>query len=254
MSKISVITPTIRKEGLAIVRKALQRQTFKDFTWFIGSKFNPDIPEAVWVIDDYRDGYWSLNRIYNKLVHTTLDFEPDTSQQDPHILVTLQDYIWIEKDGLQKFYTCQKEQGGLISGVGDQYAETDNRGKPQIVCWNDPRKTSNYGSFYECMWNDVEFNWASFPRSLFLAVGGMDEKLDFLGYGGDQYQLCERLNEYGAKFYLDQTNESFTLRHGREDFGDQDNWDKHHVLFNGEYKKRRSELIKSGLWPILQSD
>jgi len=248
MSKISILTPTIRKDGLEIVRKALKRQTFKDFSWFIGSKFDPGIAEATWVKDDFTGGFWTLNRIYNKMVSAT------NSNMDNHLLVSLQDNIWIEKDGLEKFYTCQKDTGGLISGVGDQYEEIDNHGKPNIVCWNDPRKTNKYGSFYECNWNDLEFNWACFPRSLYLAVGGMDEKLDFLGYGGDQLQLCNRLNDYGAKFYLDQTNESFTLRHGREDFGGQNNWDKHHVLFNGEYQKRRQELVASGLWPVLQTN
>ncbi len=229
MSKISVITPSIRKDGLEIVRKALKRQTFKDFSWFIGSSFDPGIAEATWVKDDFQGGFWTLNRIYNALVNRT-------------------------KDGLEKFYTCQKETGGLISGIGDQYEEIDDHGKPKIVCWNDPRRTSKFGSFYECNWNDCEFNWGCLPRKLFLAVGGMDEELDFLGYGGDQLQLCNRLNDYGAHFYLDQTNESFTLRHGREDFGGQSNWDSHHVLFNGEYQKRRQALDASGLWPVLQTN
>lgn len=252
MSKISVITPTIRKDGLEIVRKALKRQTFKDFTWYIGSKFDPGIAEATWVQDDFVGGYWTLNRIYNRLVQSTKLSSP--GEDDEHLIVSLQDNIWVEKDGLQKFYTCQKEKGGLISGVGDQYEEQDSRGKPQIICWNDPRRTNKFGSFYECLWNDCEFNWACFSRKLFLNVGGMDEELDFKGYGGDQLQLCERLNDYGAHFYLDQTNESFTLRHGREDFGGQKNWDSNHVLFNGEYQKRRQELVTSGLWPILQTD
>jgi len=37
--KISVITPTIREEGLPIVDKALNRQSFEDFEWLVGSPF-----------------------------------------------------------------------------------------------------------------------------------------------------------------------------------------------------------------------
>ena len=39
---ISVITPTIRNEGLAIVDKALRRQTYRDIEWWGGSQFKPD--------------------------------------------------------------------------------------------------------------------------------------------------------------------------------------------------------------------
>jgi hypothetical protein len=136
-------------------------------------------------------------------------------------VISLQDNICVDSDGLQKFWDDYQPTGGLISGIGDQYEEIDNRGKPTIVCWNDPRKTNKYGTFYECVWNDCEWNLAAIPRRLFFAVGGMDEKLGSLGYCGDQLQTCERLNDYGAKFYLDQTNESFTLRHSRGDFGGQ---------------------------------
>jgi hypothetical protein len=86
---------------------------------------------------------------------------------------------------------------------------------------------------------------------MLVGVGGMDEGLDFLGYGGDQLQVGERLDAMGTKFYIDQTNESFTIRHGREDFGGQEAWDKNHILFNGKYDARKNELIKQGKWPIL---
>src|SRR5260221_11487921 len=238
MPKISVITPTIRKNAIEIVKKALKRQTFKDFDWYIGSKFDPDITEAIWTKDDFKGGYWTLNRIYQRL------FE----QAKGELVISLQDNIWVQSDGLQKFWEAYGAQpDSLISGVGDQYEQLDERGKPQVKIWSDPRVTNKYGSFYECMWNDCEWNWAAIPRRLFFTIGGMDEKLDFLGYGGDQLQVCERLNDYGTHFYLDQTNESLTLRHGRDDFGGQKQWDENHVLLNGRYTKRKQELISKGL-------
>ncbi len=243
--KITIITPSIRLEGLEIVRKALSRQTFKDYEWLLGTKTDPGITEATWIKDDFTGGFWTLNRIYNKLV----------SKSRGELICSLQDNIWIGNKGLETFWENHRAQpDALISGVGDQYAELNEKGKPHIVCWNDPRKTTKYGSFYECYWNDIEFNWAAFPRRLFLAVSGMDEQLDFEGYGGDQLQLCDRLNDYGAKFYIDQTNESFTLRHSRDDFGGQAHWDENHVLFNGRYQERKAALIKKGSWPILQTN
>ena len=84
----------------------------------------------------------------------------------------------------------------------------------------------------------------------------MDEKLDFLGFGGDQLQTCERLNDAGSRFYLDQTLESSTIRHNRSDFGGQEEWDSKHVLFQQDgdmsvYDRRKLELKLQGKWPKL---
>lgn len=239
MAKISVVTPTIRKDGLSIVRDSLQKQTFRDFEWLIGSKFDPEIPEAVWVVDDFRDGYWTLNRIYNKLFTVA----------QGELIVTWQDWIYANPDALEKFWNNYEKTHAVISGVGDQYETTNRWGRPTIKIWNDPRKTDKYGSFYECFPQDCEWNFAAIPKTLLVAIGGMDEGLDFLGYGGDQLQACARLDEMGAKFYLDQTNESFTVRHSRDDFGGQEAWDKDHTLHNGTYQHQILKLKKEGKWP-----
>jgi hypothetical protein len=142
---------------------------------------------------------------------------------------------------------------GCISGVGDQYKSLDAFGKPYDKVWSDPRRTLKYGTFYECQWNDCEWNLAAIPRKLFFAVGGMDEKLDFLGYGGDQMQISDRMSDMDYHFYLDQTIESYTLRHTRDDFGGQEHWDDNHTLFNGKYFERKNELIEKKQWPTLSN-
>lgn len=235
--KVSVVTPTIRPDGLPLVEKALAHQNFKDFEWLIGSPFKPKvaIPHR-WVRDNYIGGFWTLNRIYNQLFR----------KAKGEIIVTWQDYIWAPPEALQKFVAAVKRTFSPVSGVGDQYAKVDELLRLYDKVWADPRKTSRYGSFYECTWKDCEWNFAAFPRALIFVIGGMDEELDFRGYGGDQYQVCERWNDAGISFYLDQANESFTLRHGRDK-----DWDKNHVLFNGEYERRKKELKESGEWPIL---
>jgi hypothetical protein len=228
---ISVITPTIYEDRLKIVKDSLDNQLFTDFEWLVGSPFKPG---GIWVKDNYKGGFWSLNRTYNALVRASKG----------ELIVSWQDNVWIPPDGLQKFWIAYQETKSIVSGVGDQYKKLDEYGKPIIKIWDDPRKTDKYGSFYECVWNDAEFNWCAIPKKAFYDCGGFDEELDFRGYGGDQLQLCERLNDLGWKFYLDQTNESFTLRHGRIT-----GWDKNHVLQNGEYDKRKEEL--RGVWPKL---
>lgn len=238
--KVSVITPSIRKEGLSVVKKSLENQTFRDFEWLIGAPFDPEIPETKWVRDDFVGGFWSLNRIYNNLFNT--------AQGD--IIVTWQDWIYAEPDAIEKFVQNVEQTGGVVSGVGDQYALVGKWGKPRIKVWSDPRKKST-NSFYECWPNDAEWNFCAFPKQAIIDIGGMDEQLDFLGYGGDQLQAVERMDAVGYKFFLDQTNESYTIQHDRGDFGGQKNWDDNHVLFNGKYIDRKRELINSGEWPKL---
>jgi hypothetical protein len=242
---ISIITPTIRKEGLAIVARAIQKQTWDDWEWLIGSPFDPEIPWATWVKDDFEGGFWTLNRIYNKLFQ----------QAKGELVVSWQDFIYATPEGLESFWTAYTEFGGrgLISGVGDQYKSLDAFGKPYEKIWSDPRKSFQYhGSFYECQWNDIEWNWAAIPKAAFFGVGGMDEELDFLGYGGDQLQLCDRLSDTNLySFWLDRSNESYTLRHERDSHGGQEEWDRNHVLFNGKYVERKSQLIEAKQWPII---
>jgi len=243
---ISVITPTVRPEGLELVAKALSRQTWDDFEWLICS---PAEPEPVfiegmagrWIPDDFEGGFWSLNRAYNKLF----------KEAQGELIVSLQDWVYVLPEGLEKFWYQYNATGGVITGVGDQYDRLGPDGKPINKVWEDPRKTDKYGSFYLCNWEDIEWNWAAIPREAIFEAGGMDEQLDFLGYGGDQLQLMERINALRYKTYIDQSNESFTLRHDRSKHGGEAKWNANHILFNGEYDKRKKELIEAGTWPRL---
>lgn len=237
MVKISIVTPTVRRDSLELIKRSLEHQVFKDFEWLVCSPF--PVKEATWIKDDFEGGFWSLNRAYNKLFN----------KAQGELVVSWQDNIWVPPPGLKKFWEAYRKHGdkAVFSGVGDQYSQIDEYCKPFIKVWADPRKTDKYGEFYRCMWNDCEWNFAAFSKKAIYDIGGMDEKLDFLGYGGDQLQVCERWNDDGYEFWLDQTNESFTLRHGRKK-----NWDKNNVLQNGKYDKRKEELKESRYWPHLE--
>lgn len=239
--RVSIITPSIRKKGLQIVLKSLLKQEYKDFEWLIGSKFDPEIPEAHWVKDDFEGGFWTLNRMYNKLIKA--------SKGD--IIISWQDNVWAPPDAIQKFESTVSAVRSPVTGVGDQYSVLSKWGKPEIKIWTDPRRTTQYGSFYQINHNDIEWNFCACDKQLLYAVGGADEKLDFLGRGGDMFQVTDRLNDLNVPFWIDQTNESLTLQHGREDYGGEDEWNKSHVLFNGKYNERKKELIETQQWPIL---
>lgn len=221
MFKITVITPSVRKEGLKILEKSLKKQTFKDFEWLIGSPFNPEIKGAVWVVDDFKGGAWTLNRIYNKLL----------KKAKGELIVSYQDYIWITPLGLEKFWVAYKKTGGCITGVGHIYSDLDELGKPVNRVWTDPRVRDDQGSFYECYPQDWELNWCCAPRKAFFDIGGFDEEMDKF-YGMDNVDIARRLDKAGYKFYIDQTNECRGLKHERPK-----DWNEKHWLFNG-YKER----------------
>jgi len=215
MPKISVITPTIRPEGLDVVKKALERQTYDDFEWLIGSPFDPKMGK--WVKDTFKGGYWTLNRIYNKLIKK--------SRGD--IIVSLQDHTFITPEALDKFmFWLNNNKNYIISGVGDKYDKVYPEMGTKL--WVDPRKSLR-NEFRACKFNEIEGNFCAMWKDTLVDVGGFDEGLDFKGYGMDWYNVFDRLNNTGKyEFYIDETNESFSETHGRVK-----DWDEHNLINKG---------------------
>jgi glycosyltransferase involved in cell wall biosynthesis len=230
--KLTVITPTVRELGLKQVRKSLNKQTFKDFEWIVISPNDLKV-DADKVLKDppKKEGdYWSFNKAMNLAIE----------QAAGDLIVSIQDFTEFGPEGLAKFwyYFENGYDKALISGVGDKYNEEGQK------IWTDPRRTVEYGTFYECFPNDIEFNYCSIPRRAFFEVGGFDEYLDKYA-GMDHISVQERLNDIGYKFYLDQTNESKSLHHGRLP-----NWDDNHAMHGG-YHQRKQDLMDEGIWPHL---
>lgn len=238
MAAISVITPTIRKDGLPLVMKALKRQTFEDFEWIIGSYFNVDHiienmnVDMAWIKDEYKDGIWSLNRIYNDLI----------VKSRGELIVSWQDFTYANPDALEKFWNNYQATKGAVSGVGNKYADETW----SVKTWQDPRERADQGSFYACTPQDIEFNFCAVPKQSLCDIGGFDEEMDFLGFGMDGVSVAERLDAVGCMTYLDQSNKSYSVGHSRPK-----GWDEHNLLGQG-YFKRRQELFDKGEWPRLQ--
>lgn len=240
--KISILTPTIRAEGLPIVSQCLAKQTNQDFEWLIGSSFEPDASlfKNKWVVDDFREkhgGKSSINRIYNKLI----------KESQGEILVSIQDWIWFPADALDLFladYEKLQAQGvrAAVSGVGDQYGEVNKYGKPDVKIWSDPRKSffeKSGQSFYECFPEDIEANFCYYPRQLFYEIGGWDEALDFMGVGMDNVSISHRADACGWKFYLDQGIECRGYKHDV----DPRLTTMHNM--NGNYQGRLNDLMQN---------
>ena len=209
-NKICVITPTIRPEGLKLVEKALDEQTFTDFDWIIGSSFPPKCDWADWVEDKFKGGYWTLNRIYNKLIKAT----------DAPLIVSWQDFTYGDDTILERLWEhYQKNNKSLVSVTGHKYLDDTFA----LESWFDPRRTNSL--FTETSFNNVEWNLCSCPRKALVEIGGFLEDLDFEGFGMDGYCVNQRLNELGYKFFLDNEVKSYSLMHGRVD-----KWEKNNLI------------------------
>ena len=219
--KISVITPTVRDAGLALVEKALKRQTVA-FEWIIGSPFKPDIDfPHKWVKDPGKNkgDYWSIYKTYNSMVR----------EAKGELIVSVQDYTFFNPDTLERFWFHHtNEPKTLIGAVGNKYQDDTWK----VETWRDPRIRSDFGSFYQCYFNDIEWNLNSCPREAIYAVGGFDEYLDkYSSLCG--LDILSRLNVLGGyDFKLDQTIKSFSTEHGRLP-----NWEENEP-FKGPWQER----------------
>lgn len=212
MISISILTPTVRPEGLDLVKRALARQTFRDFEWVVVQ------PEG-----DKPDGlYWTLYRDYNRGVR----------QCKGELIVSWQDHTFADPMALEKFWAhYTQEPKTIVTAVGNKY-EDDTW---QVMTWRDPRERTDHGSYYPCFFNDVELNLCAFPRDAFYAVGGFDEDLDkYSSLCG--LDVLARLDIVGGwDFKIDQTIKSYSTEHGRLP-----GWDEHSP-FNGVWAQRLAE-------------
>lgn len=215
---ISVLTPSVRPEGLALVEKALKRQTFRDFEFLVDTETTKNPGD-----------YWGIYKAYNRLV----------KKAKGDLVVSWQDWTYSDPETLEKFqFHHEQEPKTIVTGVGNKYQDDSWT----VTTWQDPRIRTDQGTYYPCYFNDIELNLASFPKEAFYAVGGFDEDLDKWS------SLCgldvlARLNMIGGyDFKLDQTVRSYSLEHGRLP-----QWEEHSP-FHGVWQDKLKEYQKQ---PVL---
>jgi len=229
-NKISVITPTIRPEGLAIVQKALEEQDFEDFDWYVGSTFKPK-SWATWVQDDFKGGVWTLNRIYNKLI----------KESQGELVVSWQDFTYGDSNILSTLWQRYLDnKKSLVSVLGNKYYDKTF----MLESWFDPRITLN--PFRETAFMDVEWNLCSCPRKALEEIGGFDSGMDMKFFGMDGFNVNQRLADLDYRFYVDGTVRSYSLMHGRVP-----NWEEKNGI-HGAYQKHIEERKQKDEWPVLR--
>lgn len=140
--KISVITPTIRGiEALKMAEQSLHHQTFFDFEW---------------LTDDSKGHNKAMNRLIKRA--------------QGELIVSLQDYIKIRPDGLQKFWDKYQLNKKLFftAPVGKTLDFKEIKWD-----WRYHREENEPTNFME--W---EIDWAAAPKAALVEIGGFDEELD----------------------------------------------------------------------------
>lgn len=210
MPAISIITASVREKGIPIVEKHLRAQTFRDFEHIIQRREGT-----------MEGNYWTLNQDMNIALR----------KAQGELIVSIQDWTAFKPDALEKFWAhYQINKRSCVTGWGDKYTND----QWLVKTWQDPRNTDS--TFREVPFHWIEGNFCAIPKQAFYDVGGFDEYLDKYA-GMDFYSVLDRLDMNGWKFYLDGTNESFSLEHGRLP-----NWEEKNAIY-GAYNERRKAYV-----------
>lgn len=237
--RISVITPSVRPEFLSILAQCLRRQSV-DCEWLIGSPepLHGEIDNALggrtYTLikePEKRSGdYYGLNKCWNELFrHATGD-----------LIVNIVDGLWFDPTLLERLWNHYiQNPKACVTCVGDQFDTIENN-KPEHMVWRDPRRRTDFGSFYEVPHTEMELCIASFPRQAVVDVGGVDEVYDQFAALSEK-EMMARIYKAGYTLWIDQTIEYRAIKHDRLS----EEWDTRYEAGTETYLKHMNE-IESG--------
>lgn len=227
--KISVLTPTLRPDGLRMVHQCLRNQTHDDYEWIISAPTH--VAENIKIqsnkirviIDRPKNegDFYSLNKAFNDL---TMEASTDN-------LVFAVDNIWFHNSTLERFAAnFRDDPDGCVSSYGNHYRKIvvrdDKGGLYPEVLWNHDERLAvlakagmNSGKMPS---NFMKLDLASMPRSRVIEAGMFDESYDKYA-GCSEKELATRLQIIGCNFYLDQYIECRNWTHPIEHTSEQ--WD-----------------------------
>lgn len=181
MPKISVLTPTIRPEGLSDIQKCLQEQMFTDFEWLVEvglPKFGND-----------------LNRAYNKMLR----------RAKGELIVSIQDHTTFSATLLQSCWDAYQEHPDTFFTV--DVGHTD--GTTVEWDWRHERRNTDT----KCSYNEWEICVGFAPKKALIEIGGFDELLDDYTWGFDNVDVGIRAEQAGYKFAVLQNEETVQFKH-----------------------------------------
>ena len=179
---ISILTPSIRPEGLRDVMESLERQTVQDFEWLVEIG-------TPWRGHD-------LSRAMNRMLR----------RAKGDLIVIHQDYIRSPDKALERVLEAHRLSPRTlytypVSKTHASYADLKRDWRSQ---------TDGEIPYYQ--W---ETDFASAPRQAFLDVGGYDEEFD-QGWSWENANLAHRASKAGYLFRCDQELECVAWDHDAE--------------------------------------
>lgn len=177
---ISVITPSIRPDGLKVTFETLQTQTFKDFEWLPRLSIPGKKPDLCYQMNQ------ALKEARGQLI------------------VFLQDWIRIESTGLERMWKKYQEDpmACWTAPVGKQ----NEVGAPVRWDWRPHWKHRDGIPF-----DHWEIDWGCAPSSALLVENFCEEYDD--GFGWENVDLALRLKFLGLEFKVDPDNPAVAIDH-----------------------------------------
>lgn len=237
MTKVLVFVPTIHYGGLDILFASLKKQDYP-FDLCMADEL------ADQRIDVYEEHGFADNTIfvdcvkqpgnvralaqaYNNAAEYAVDMEYD-------LMVSLQDYIWIPRNGLEYFVKDYlKFKNSLITGlvslsdapsdqaIGNLYGmysifKEPLVGKPEGISWKDPRGAELYKAaplVTACTAEHWEANWAAIPVNILKEGMRWDLSYD-QGVAYENMDFAKRCEvELGTSCVLDKRNHAVGIPH-----------------------------------------
>jgi len=175
--KISVVTPTIRPQGLEVLADCLKKQTFKEFEWLVEINVS---------------GETDFNNAMNKMI----------KRAQGSLIVSIQDYTRIPNDGLENMWKDYEDKPAfytypLSKQMADGSIKTD---------WRTHREEK------KCNFMEWEIDCGSAPKKWLINIGGFDEYLDEY-WGFDNVNVGLRADKEGYPILLSHSTEALALDH-----------------------------------------
>ncbi len=212
--KISILTPSIRVEGLKVIQECLKGQTLQDFEWLV----EIGLP--------YK-GH-DLNAAFNRMI----------KRAKGELCVFYEDYTKILPDGLDRFWRAHQEFPDTLftAPLGKVKAWGDS----PVWDWRARKQSEKQIDYTDCDWRCCELDWGAIPKKILFEIGGFDEELD-KKWSGDNVNVGCRANLAGYKFKCLFTNPAVAYDH-----------DAHiphpfRANFDGPFQQARMNEFEKGL-------
>ncbi len=165
--KISVLTPTIRVQGLEENKKSLEQQTFRDFEWLVELNVS---------------GKHDLNAAYNRMLR----------RAKGELVVSMQDWVKAPADYLQKFSdSYERDKRTFYTAPVGKVHQLDYQSD---IVWD--WRADRHGKIEPQEW---EIDSGAAPLQAFFDIGGFDEALDG-NWSFDNVSVGIRAAKHGYSF------------------------------------------------------